>query len=115
MGKKGSIGLTPGQQAWRRHQRDDIPPPPRGSWFRVIDYPPGMTGRMHRTDTIDYVICMAGGIAMELDDGAMVRMTAGDVMIQQGTNHSWINDSAEPCRIAFALLDAGHGSRPDRG
>ncbi len=85
---------------------NDIPPPPRGSWFRVIDYPPGMAGRMHRTDTVDYVICMSGEIDMELDDGAMVKMSAGDLMIQQGTNHSWINNSAEPCRIAFALLDA---------
>ncbi len=59
-----------------------------------------------RTDTVDYVICMAGGIDMELDDGAMVHLAAGDVMIQQGTNHSWINHAAEPCRIAFALLDA---------
>jgi quercetin dioxygenase-like cupin family protein len=85
---------------------NDIAPPPLGSWFRVIDYPPGMTGRMHRTDTVDYVICMAGEIDMELDDGAMVHVTAGDVMIQQGTNHSWINKSTEPCRIAFVLLDA---------
>jgi hypothetical protein len=85
---------------------NNIPPPPRGSWFRVIDYPPGMAGRMHRTDTVDYVICMTGEIDMELDDGAMVKMSAGDLMIQQGTNHSWINNSAQPCRIAFALLDA---------
>ncbi len=85
---------------------NDIAPPPGGSWFRVIDYPPGMTGRMHRTDTIDYVICMAGEIDMELDDGETVRVAAGDVMVQQGTNHSWINNSTEPCRIAFALLDA---------
>lgn len=85
---------------------NDIPPPPGGSWFRVIDYPPQMTGRMHRTDTVDYVICMSGEIDMELDDGAMVHMAAGDVMVQQGTNHSWINNSNAPCRVAFALLDA---------
>ena len=65
-----------------------------------------MAGRMHRTDTLDYVVCMSGGIDMELDHGAMVHMDAGDVMIQQGTNHSWINNGTEPCRIAFALLDA---------
>jgi quercetin dioxygenase-like cupin family protein len=60
---------------------------------------------MHRTDTVDYVLCMAGGIDMELDDGATVHMNAGDVMVQQGTNHSWINNGPGPCRIAFALLD----------
>ncbi len=87
-------------------RNNEIEPPPGGSWFRVIDYPPGMSGRMHRTDTLDYVVCMAGEIDMELDDGAMVHMGAGDVMIQQGTNHSWINSGTGPCRIAFVLIDA---------
>ena len=85
---------------------NDIPPPPGGSWFRVIDYPPNMSGRMHRTDTVDYVVCLDGEIDMELDDGATVHMNEGDLMIQQGTNHSWINNSDKPCRVAFALLDA---------
>jgi hypothetical protein len=31
---------------------------------------------------------------------------AGDVMVQQGTNHSWINNGTETCRLAIALLDA---------
>lgn len=87
-------------------RENEIEPPPRGSWFRIIDYPPGMPGRMHRTDTVDYVVCMEGEIDMELDDGAMVHMNKGDVMIQAATNHSWINNSKGPCRIAFMLLDA---------
>lgn len=84
---------------------NEILPPPIGSWFRVIDYPAHMTGRMHRTDTVDYIVCMQGEIDMELDDGAMVHMNQGDVMIQQGTNHSWINNGDQPCRIAFILID----------
>ena len=83
-----------------------IQPPSMGSWLRVVDFPPGTPGRMHRIDSLDYVVCMAGAIDMELDDGATVHMEAGDVMIQQGTNHSWINRGNETCRIAFALLDA---------
>ena len=31
---------------------------------------------------------------------------AGDILIQQGTNHAWVNRGAEPCRIAFVLIDA---------
>jgi quercetin dioxygenase-like cupin family protein len=85
---------------------NEIEPAPSGSWCRVIDYPPGMTGRMHRTDTVDYVICVDGEIDMQLDDGEMVHMGAGDVMVQQATNHSWINDSDQTCRIVFVLLDA---------
>ena len=88
------------------NRANDIEPPAAGSWVRIIDYPPGMSGRMHRTNAVDYVICMAGEVAMELDDGTTVHMKAGDVMVQQGTNHSWINKGTEVCRIAFVLLEA---------
>ncbi len=85
---------------------NEIQPPPMGSWFRIVDYPPHMTGRMHRTDTVDYAICLVGAMTMELDDGLTIPFNAGDVMIQQGTNHSWINNTDQPARIVFALLDA---------
>jgi len=83
-----------------------LEPPPNGSWFRIVEFPAGVPGRMHRTDTVDYVVCMSGEIDMELDDGAMVHFKAGDIMVQQGTYHSWINNGTEPCRIAFCLIDA---------
>ena len=68
-------------------------PPAGGSRFTVIDFAPGCPGMMHRTDTVDYVLCLSGEIDMALDDSE-VRMKAGDVMVQQGTNHSWINRGA---------------------
>jgi hypothetical protein len=43
-------------------------PPPNGTRFTVNDIPPGNTGTMHRTETIDYVIVMSGEIDMEMDD-----------------------------------------------
>ena len=86
-------------------RKNDIGPPARGSWCRVIDYPPG-PGRMHRTESIDYVVCLSGEIDMELDDGEMVHMSAGDVMVQQANLHSWINSGSETCRIVFALIDS---------
>ncbi|NQU71442.1 MAG: cupin domain-containing protein, partial [Rhodospirillales bacterium] len=86
--------------------RDNVvQPPPRGSWFRIVEFPAGGPGRMHRTDTVDYVICMAGEIDMEMDDGLTIHMKTGDVMVQQGTNHSWINRGDVTSRIAFGLLD----------
>ena len=60
---------------------------------------------MHRTDTVDYALCLAGQCDMDLDDGLTVTMVARDVMVQQGTNHSWINRGPGPCRIAFILID----------
>ena len=60
---------------------------------------------MHRTRTIDYAIVMDGEIDMLLDDSE-IHMKAGDVLIQQGTNHAWVNRGKETCRIAFILIDS---------
>src|SRR5581483_7007601 len=38
------------------------PPPPNGTRFCVIDFPPGNRPNMHRTETIDYVIVIDGEI-----------------------------------------------------
>ncbi len=60
---------------------------------------------MHRTRTVDYAIIMAGEIDMMLDTG-IVHLKAGDVIVQQATNHAWLNHGKEPCRIAFVLMDS---------
>jgi quercetin dioxygenase-like cupin family protein len=80
-------------------------PPENGSRFAVIDFPPGVPTPMHRTESIDYVICLAGEIDMDMDRSS-VTLKAGDVMVQRGTNHSWVNRSSAPARVAFVLLDA---------
>jgi mannose-6-phosphate isomerase-like protein (cupin superfamily) len=60
---------------------------------------------MHRTRTVDYAIIMSGEIDMMLDD-TVVHVKAGDVVIQQATNHAWINRGTQPCRILFVLMDS---------
>jgi uncharacterized cupin superfamily protein len=45
-----------------------------------------------------------GEIDMLLDDSE-VHMKAGDIMVQQGTNHAWVNNSGKNCRICFVLID----------
>ena len=107
-------------------------PPPAGTVFRIVDYPPDMGKAetldvaqrmneltheapiaglppchpyMHRTRSIDYAIVMQGEIDMLLDDSE-VHLKAGDVVVQQGTNHAWVNRGTEPCRIAFVLIDS---------
>jgi mannose-6-phosphate isomerase-like protein (cupin superfamily) len=108
-----------------------IPPPPRGSIFRIVDFPPvgdevkaidnaayvramgihpadGAPARhpyTHRTNSVDYALVLAGEIDMLLDDSE-VHLKAGDVLVQQGTNHAWVNNGTETCRIAFILIDA---------
>jgi mannose-6-phosphate isomerase-like protein (cupin superfamily) len=109
-----------------------IMPPRGGSVFRIVEFPPetaesrnlasdamhrslgdvapkrGLPPRhpaMHRTRTVDYAVVMAGEIDMLLDDSE-IHLKAGDVLVQQGTNHAWVNRGSEPCRIAFILIDA---------
>jgi mannose-6-phosphate isomerase-like protein (cupin superfamily) len=112
-----------------------IAPPAGGSVFRVVDFPPTTDEEiakldtdymqsqmphddrgtakyrppthpfMHRTRSIDYAVVMSGEIDMKLDEEE-IHLKAGDVLVQQGTNHAWINRSGKPCRIAFILIDA---------
>jgi uncharacterized cupin superfamily protein len=60
---------------------------------------------MHRTETIDYVIVIEGEIDMDMDDST-VKLKAGDIMVQRGTNHAWANRSSKHARVAFVLVDA---------
>ena len=60
---------------------------------------------MHRTRTVDYVIVLSGEIDMILDTGT-VRLKTGDVVVQQATNHAWVNRGTVPCRLAVVMIDA---------
>jgi quercetin dioxygenase-like cupin family protein len=76
-----------------------------GTVFRVAEFAPGVAPRNHRTDSIDYAVVVSGEIDMQLDD-SVVHLKAGDVLVQRGTIHNWINRGTQPCVIAFILIDA---------
>ncbi len=107
-----------------------VPPPANGTVFRIVDFAPmpanaapvdhhqilismgidpatqgyARHGNTHRTRTVDYAIVLDGEIDMLLDD-AEIHVKAGDVLVQQATNHAWVNNGTKPCRIAFILID----------
>ena len=92
-------------------------PPVHGTRFIVMQIDPGVPGAMHRTETIDYIICIEGEIDMDMDDST-VKLKAGDTMVQRGTNHSWVNRSDKPAKLAIVLIDAnplGIGHAVPRG
>ena len=80
-------------------------PPPNGTRFIVMEFDPGAQGTMHRTETIDYISCLEGEIDMDMDDST-VTLSAGDVMVQRGTNHAWMNRSKARARLSIVLVDA---------
>ena len=86
---------------------------PGGSVFRIVEYAPGVAPRNHRTESIDYAVVMAGEIDMEID-GASVHLAAGDVLVQRGTIHNWVNRGSTPCVIAFVLIAAKPVERAGR-
>ena len=77
-----------------------------GTVFRIVEYGPGVAPRVHRTSSVDYAVVISGSIDMELDDGVVVHLEAGDTLVQRGTVHNWVNRGSEPCRIAFVLVAA---------
>jgi mannose-6-phosphate isomerase-like protein (cupin superfamily) len=108
-------------------------PPDNGTVLRVVEFPPLKPGEeaklppglmmklvgdhapargvpvshplMHRTRTVDYAIIMSGEIDMMLDDKTL-HLKPGDVVVQQATNHAWLNHGTEPCRVIFVLMDS---------
>ena len=112
-----------------------LPPPPSGSVFRIISYPPDAvrhasleaehaaaaddgTGRaaaldktgarhpgFHKTASVDYAIVLSGEIYALMDEGETL-LKQGDVLVQRGTNHAWSNRSDAPAVLAFVLIGA---------
>ena len=87
-----------------------------GSILRVVEFPPERGARCRArpscakwvcrhqcgsrhpgctTRSVDYAIVMEGEIDMLLDD-CEVHLAAGDVLVQQGTNHAWVNRGNGP-------------------
>jgi quercetin dioxygenase-like cupin family protein len=88
-----------------------ISPPENGTQLGVVEIPPLEPANAmqpplwHRTRTVDYVVVISGEIDLMLDD-SVVHLKAGDTVVQQATNHAWVNRGKEVCRLLFVLMDA---------
>jgi mannose-6-phosphate isomerase-like protein (cupin superfamily) len=99
-----------------------IQPLPGGTVFRIVEFRPGESraakdwqpGKggdnrthpfMHRTATIDYQVVLKGEVVMLLDDSE-VKLQAGDVVVQRGTTHAWVNRGKESCFLVAVQIDA---------
>jgi quercetin dioxygenase-like cupin family protein len=78
----------------------------QGTVIRITEFAPGSPAFMHRTETVDYAILLSGECDLELDDGETVHLKPGDIVVQRGTMHAWVNTGTTPCVFAFILIDA---------
>jgi hypothetical protein len=79
---------------------------PNGTVCRTVDFAPGFECMMHRTQSLDYGIVIAGEIELVLDSGDRQLMRPGDIAVQRATMHSWKNPSGSKwARMTFVLQD----------
>ena len=117
------------------HLPHTLEPPPNGSVMRVDTFPPDETWKgkvgerevraffsamgspgastwsadakhpyMQKTRTLEFGIVLEGEIVLVLDTQE-VKLQAGDVVVQRGTNHAWSNRSGRPASVAIAVHD----------
>lgn len=86
-----------------------VPPPTHGTRIRINEFLPGhlderrLQSPFHRTESIDYGVVLEGEITLVLDDSE-VTASAGDIVIQRGTDHAWANRGGTIARVAFILV-----------
>lgn len=117
-----------------RHDQESftLQPPPAGVSFRIVQFDPTTAAQraqvdpreifasmnaggahvdgaaspyMHRTETVDFGLVLQGSITMVLDQEEL-EVSAGDIVIQRGTNHAWENRGLGTAIVAFVLVDA---------
>jgi quercetin dioxygenase-like cupin family protein len=60
----------------------------------------------HASASVDVIVMISGDIWLELDDGKEVKLSAGDILIQNGTRHRWHNYSDEWPLMAVVIVGA---------
>ena len=96
---------------WIAHPEGHVAPEVTPEEFEAAA--PGMASHMeadepgmHTTQTIDIDIVMSGEIWMEVDNGQQVHLKQGDVLIQNGTRHKWMNKTSTPTVMLSVLIGA---------
>ena len=94
---KGKVGATEVQEYFRA----------MGSAAASTYSPLAPHPYMQKTRTLDFCIVLEGEIVLVLDTQE-VKLKAGEIVIQRGTNHAWANRSTRPAVVAIA----SHDGRP---
>jgi len=102
------IVIIPPDASWHRQ----VGKPEVAAFFQAMGSPHASTYApsaphpyMQKTRTLDFCLILDGDVTLVLDTEE-VHLTAGDTVVQRGTNHAWSNRSDRPCRIAISSHDA---------
>ena len=61
---------------------------------------------MHGHDTTDVIFVIEGRLSMRTEDGTEVHLEPGDWIVQNGTQHAWINYGTVPVRTIGVIFGA---------
>ena len=92
-----------------------VPPASSGTVIGVNEFrpghlsPAGLQSPVHRTETVDHGIVLEGEMWLLLDDSE-IRLTAGDVVVQRGTDHAWADRSDRSDQVARTGVVLGDGA-----
>ncbi len=86
-----------------------------GASVNIVVFPPAGaapassaedTTAMHRTDTVDVLFVLEGEIVLQHPGCDDVTLSRGDVFVQNGAIHGWLNRSDQRCVMACVVLAA---------
>src|SRR6516165_1601966 len=86
----------------------------QGTVIRITEFAPGAPTFMHRTETVDYALLLSGECDLELDSGEVAHLKPGDVVVQRGAMHAWVNNGTTPLRVRLHpdRCQPGYGGGP---
>lgn len=100
-----AVGADAGASAGNAYRKGFV-----GSSLYVADIPPGSDLDdipLHAQDSLDYIAVLEGEIELVLP-GQALRMRQGDILVQAGNLHSWVNRSDRPCRLLVVVQTGLH-------
>jgi quercetin dioxygenase-like cupin family protein len=103
----GAAGATPADASGGTTAGAASVPPAGAASVPPAGLPQRDPTAMHRTDSVDIGFVMSGQITLVLEACEVV-LTAGDVVVQNGTVHAWRNDGPGDCVDGFVV----HGVAP---
>ncbi len=82
-------------------------PPGGGITWKHVTIPASMADQaalMHQTPTIDFVRITEGTVDLELPGQPPVHLSAGDCVVQRGTDHAWRNTGDGPFTLSAVMI-----------